>query len=227
MAMETVKMSEYLALCMDMRSGRIEPEVAAAKIAEFLGKLVIKDYMPLKDKTINMVSILYHLDAFKDEASIAAYLELARVEYGLLKYCVNLEDDADLLHGLFGVYDDIREYGLYKHIIKYCQEDYERFCSMLTDSLNISHIKQLLDSVAIFNDTDFEKWKQTLSEFKSAITPEILKGLIELNAGGDPKVHEAIHALAEATVSGAETQLANAFAANTVAKKKNTTDKEV
>lgn len=205
---EKLQLSEYLGICVDIQSGKMDPEAGDNAIRDFCSKLVIKSYMKHKDKIIAMSTILYRLGDIDEESTTAAYLEMNRVMYGLLGYCVNLDNNLDSFGGLFGVYDAIREFGLYDYVLKYCREDFELFSTMLRDAINISHIKEITQTMSIFNDMDFDKWVGTLKDFKEEITPEVLQGLIEFGAQTDGATQKLLHSLAETAVSDSEHTLA-------------------
>lgn len=208
---EKLQLSDYLQICVDIESGKLDPEAGDAAIKDFCSKLIIKNYMKHKEKIIILTTILYRLNNFEDETSVAGFLEMDRIMYGLLGYCVNLNNNVDALGPLFGIYDAIREFGLYDYIMQYCKEDFELFSSMLHDALNIAHIKELSNTMGAFNETDIDQWTMALKEFKEQITPEVLQGLIEYGANNDSATQGLLHSLAEAAVNDSKRDLAKAL----------------
>ena len=209
MKQEVVHLSEYLQIGLDLAAGKTTPEEGQAAFDNFFAKLVIKPYIKHKEKIIHLAKALFKLDALNDEVTCAAYLEMARVTHGLLPYCVNLDNDVDVLKGLYVVYDAIRENGLYDYILRFCKEDYQIFSQMLTDAVNIGHIQQLLDSVAALSGEEFEKWEQELRSFKDVLTPELLSAIIEFNAQDNSAGHGLTHELANIVGENTHTSLAN------------------
>lgn len=103
---------------------------------------------------------------------------MCKVARGLLRYCVNLDNDAEILSITMGAYDHIQTYGLAKVILNVCREDYAVLCSMVDNTFNIGHVKAFADTAALLNQTEYDKWIETMSRLKSELTPEILKGLM-------------------------------------------------
>ena len=143
---DVLELSEYLKIGIQLESGEISPEEGSRLFNDFFSKLIIKDYMKHKDKLINLAQIIMRLEGFQDEITSTAYMEMGRVFYGLLKYCVNLHADIEVFGGLYSVYDSIREHGLYDYILGFCQKDFRIFSEMLDNMVNITHIKHLANT---------------------------------------------------------------------------------
>ena len=210
--MDELKLSEYLKISIQLESGDITPEEGFKLFNDFFGKLVIKDYMKHKDKLINLAQIIMRLEGFQDEIASTAYIEMGRVFYGLLNYCVNLQVDIELLGGLYTVYDSIRENGLYYYILGFCKSDFEIFSKMLDNMINITHIKQLANTSALFDNAAFEEWAASMKEFKDQLTPEMLEGLVAFNSQTDASTKNLLDGLSKLAVDGANHSLASAFA---------------
>ena len=181
-------LSQFLQLTLDLERDPT-PENEAA-ITEWLGKLVITDYLPIKQKAMVLVRALFAAQDEMDAPGAAVQMEMAKVAYGLLAYCVNLENDVFYLTTTWGAYDSLHTYGLIRTIKNVCNEDYQALCSMIDNSLNIGHVQQLVDTIALLNDTEYEKWISAMQQFKEALTPEVLNGLIAMGVSNDPAVRD-------------------------------------
>ena len=208
---DVLELSEYLKIGVQLESGEISPEEGSRLFNDFFSKLIIKDYMKHKDKLINLAQIIMRLEGFQDEITSTAYMEMGRVFYGLLKYCVNLHVDIEVFGGLYSVYDSIREHGLYDYILGFCQKDFRIFSEMLDNMVNITHIKQLANTSALFDGAAFEEWMVTMKEFKDQLTPELLKGLIAFNNQNEESTKNLLESLSKMAVDEANHEMASAL----------------
>jgi hypothetical protein len=195
---KTLKLTDYLKLTLDFEENpSVENQTA---IDDFLGKIIVKDYLPIKDKTIALVKILNGIDVESDAPGAALYLEINKVVKGLLSYCVNLENDSGILANTMGVYDNIQLYGLAKIVKKVCEDDYKVLCNMVDNSINFANILKLLESVAFANNVEYNKWIETLEELKEKLTPEILQGLIEINHANSDEFRDLAESLSSSSL---------------------------
>lgn len=208
---DVLELSEYLKIGIQLESGEISPEEGSRLFNDFFSKLIIKDYMKHKDKLINLAQIIMRLEGFQDEIASTAYMEMGRVFYGLLKYCVNLHVDIEVFGGLYSVYDSIREHGLYDYILGFCQKDFRIFSEMLDNMVNITHIKQLANTSALFDGAAFEEWMVTMKEFKDQLTPELLKELIAFNNQNEESTKNLLESLSKMAVDETNHEMASAL----------------
>ena len=208
---DVLELSEYLKIGIQLESGEISPEEGSRLFNDFFSKLIIKDYMKHKAKLIHLAQIIMRLEGFQDEITSTAYMEMGRVFYGLLKYCVNLHVDIEVFGGLYSVYDSIREHGLYDYILGFCQKDFRIFSEMLDNMVNITHIKQLANTSALFDGAAFEEWMVTMKEFKDQLTPELLKGLIAFNNQNEESTKNLLESLSKMAVDETNHEMASAL----------------
>lgn len=206
---DKVKLSEYLDTCAEFEAGNLTQEEADARFTDFYKRLVVRDYMSIKNKMISITKILFATEEIIDAVASAAYLEMRKVLVGLLSYAVNLENDVEALGPLFPVYDKIHEYGLYDQLLGYCADDYFRFCDMLSDAISVSNIRALSESAALFDNAAFTEWVDKMVELKDQLTPEFIQGLIALNTKNDTSVGSLIDTLSAAAVDGSAREFAN------------------
>ena len=158
------------------------------KIKDFLGALDVKEFLPLKEKTLVAVDIIKDLIDEFDVTGSATTLEIGKLFKGLLKYVVNLKNDIGALNKTFVAYDYCHIYGLVNVIQSVCYDDFQRLCSYIDNMINISNAYRLIQTASILNDTEYGKWVQTLKDLKEKITPEMLQSLLAvdvMNNGGD------------------------------------------
>lgn len=194
MEQETLKLSDYLKLCLAFETDPSDENLTA--IREFLSKLQVIEYMPLKDKMVVVAAILSSLPKDSDEIGIASQLEIGRVMRGLLSYCANLETDVGILGALYVSYDYVHIHGLYSHIESHCHDDFLRFSALLDNSLNVSHIERLVSTVSLLSDADYEQWRALMDDMKQTLTPELIESFTRLSANGDQYVQDMIDEIA-------------------------------
>jgi len=175
---DKLKLSDYMRLTMEFEKDPT-PE-NEEKIQQWIGQLIVKDYLPMKVKNIAMVDIMVHMDGEYDAPGIAVKTEMNKIVHGLFAYCVNLDNDMDFVSKTFGAYDRYFQYGLVKAIKRFCAEDYEVLCRMVDNAFNISNIKAIADTAELLNETEYDKWIEAMRQLKDELTPDVLEGIIAL-----------------------------------------------
>ena len=203
---EQLLLSDYLQLTTDFAQDPT-PE-REGQITDWLSKVVVRDYMPIKEKAMVMMDILTGAAQEYDAPGMATHMEMCKVARGLLRYCVNVENDAELLSITMGAYDNIQIYGLAKMVRNVCREDYAVLCSMVDNTFNISNVKTFADTAALLNQTEYDKWVDTMTQLKSELTPEILQGLMAAGTMSAPEFADVGQAFAEIAMRDVENQLA-------------------
>lgn len=221
---ENLKLSKYLELCLSFEENPSEENQNA--LQEFLTKLQIKEYMPITDKMVIMVNILSGISSEFNETGSAAFLEVGRVVKGLLGYCINLENDIEILTILYAVYDKIRTHGLYQAVLSHCEEDFNLFSTMLRDAVNIAHIQQLSTTAELFDGAAYDNWVKTMEEMKNYLTPDILTALAAFNNQNSPEATELLKNLAEKGVAADLKEFNDALVGVQEDQKQNITEEE-
>lgn len=209
--MKQLKLTTYLTLCVQFEQDPSDENLE--KIHTFLQDVQIMEYMPIKDKIINIVNILRGILPDFDVAGEAAFLETGRVMTGLLGYCINLENDSSILGVTYGVYDMIRRHGLYNHILQHCKEDFDIFTVMLRDSINIANIQKISTTASLFDETEYEKWIQTMSTVQDYLTPDLVKAVLEFNAQSDENARALLKNLSDNAAESLNKDVAESRAA--------------
>ncbi len=183
---DKLSLAHYLELCLNFEDDPTEKN--AVEISSFLSQLQIKDFLPLKDKTVVAITITKDLIDELDASGAASTLEIGKMFKGLLAYVVNLKNDIGILDKTFVAYDYCYIHGLADTILKVCSKDYQRLCSYIDNMINVSNAYRLIQTASILNDTEYSKWINTLNELKEKITPDMLKSLLAvdvMNNGGN------------------------------------------
>ena len=153
---EELKLSDYVILCSEFEK---DPEDSSKleAIDEFISKVDIREYLPLREKEIIAMEIVTSINQDFNAPATAAFLEIGRITKGLLSYCVNLENDLSIVSYNYFVVDAIYEYGLYDAIASRCEKDYKRLAKMIDDIINATNIAFLFTrKIPPIGDSDSE-----------------------------------------------------------------------
>lgn len=203
-----LKLSDYLDLTLKFAADPT-PENDSALI-DWLGQVQIRDYLPLKQKSMLMMQILLKVDQAYDAPGAAVHIEMAKVAIGMIAYCVNVENDLDMMALTMGVYDNIQMYGLAKAIKGVAAEDYRALCAMVDNALDIAHVKELADTAALFNDVEYDKWIDVMKQMREELTPEILEGMIAMGTLASPEFKDLGKALSASFVQQVNDEMVTA-----------------
>ena len=176
---EKLKLSDYAVLCSQFEEQPDNIELLN-KISDFLSKLVVKEYLPLKQKEIVVVNILTTLNKDYDAAGVAAFLEIGKVTTALLSYCVNLEVDITPLVVGYYLIDIIYKYGLYKTVYDVCHDDCVRLFNMIDNSVNVSNIYRLLETASLFDTESYDRWLNSMKDLKDTLDSQTLKDMLKV-----------------------------------------------
>ena len=202
-----LKIETYLSLCIDLEKEPSEEKERA--ITEFLSKLIVKEYMGLREKTVAGISILADINENYDAAGAAAAIEMGKLKYGLLKYAINLDTELGILDKTYTVYDMCMKYGLAKTLLQSCEKDYVRFCAYVDSMVSASNIYFLIQTASLLNSDELGKWVETMKEVKDTLTPEVLKSIEAISINNSTTVSEFIKGLAEESLENANNMIAN------------------
>ena len=204
---EKVKLSDYLSFCLDFEKDRNREE-ADKNIKNFLGKLIIKEYLPLSEKQVRVIGILDRINSDYDVSGVAALLEIEKIRTGLLSYCVNLEDDVPSVAGYFLV-DMGYQYGLCDTIMSVCEKDVNRLFKMIDDSMNAANIYRITQTASLFNKEAYDEWLDNMEKLKETLNSENLKELLSVAWSESPEVKEMFDSLRDLTVKGIQEDIRN------------------
>lgn len=199
---ENLSLNKYLQLCVAFETN--PSEETDAEIHDFLNKLVVKEYLPLAEKSIYAASVLLEISDDFDSFGAAAFLEMGKLFHGLCNYAINLDNDIGMLARTHAAYDLCYKYGLADAIRKRCNEDYQRFCAYVDNASNISNAYRLIQTASLLNSAEYEKWVDAMKELKATFTPEMLKNLEGINIAGSGFTEDLVRAMAAGAIENAE-----------------------
>ena len=201
-----LKVSDYLIACTDFEKDP-ENEGNYQKIQNFLSDLVIREYIPLKEKEIITINVLETINKDYDAPGAAAFIEMGKVTRALLSYCVNLDNDITILS--FGYYatDLIYKHGLFDTVTKVCGADYNRLTTMIDNAINASNIYRLAQTAELFDQESYDKWLKTMNELKDTMDSQSIKDLITLVNEDNEGNNSLINQLKEMAIDQVNTEM--------------------
>ena len=182
---ERLSLNYFLQLCLQFEDNPSAENDQAIK--HFLGAIQVREYLPLKEKTIISVNIAKDLIDELDATGAASTLEIGKIFKGLMAYVVNMDMDIAPLDKTFVAYDYCYQYNLVDTIMNGCEKDFNRLCSYIDGMVNTSNAYRLIQTASMFNNAEYDKWINTMNDLKQQLTPEILKDLLAIdvmNNGG-------------------------------------------
>ena len=183
------------------------------KVSELISELKIREYLPLLDKQLALTIILNKIE-YQDKDAVATQmnLEIAKVIYGLLAYCINLENDLGfeaLLNGF--VVDSLYNCGLVGSILDICEKDYTLLCDMVQSTINFSNIFRITETMTLFSPEKLEELKQTTEELRQiTLSSDKIDKLVKIFEANDPKTMALMEALEASSLAAANKAAADA-----------------
>ena len=177
--MEELKFSDYVIMCSDFEKNPENTELLE-KIEEFVSKIEVREYLPLKDKEMVTMEIITSISPDFDAPAVAAFLEVGRISKALLTYCVNLEIDLPIMSYNYFITDAIYEYGLYDAIYSRCEKDFNRLSKMIDDVVNASNIYHITETASLFDKESYENWIDSMNKLKDTLDSDSVKALLEV-----------------------------------------------
>jgi len=175
---EKLKLSDYLLLCTKLDENPAGDE--AQQIDAFLSKLIIREYIPLKEKELILMDVLGLLNKDFDAPGVAVFIEIGKTVQALLSYCINLENDLPYLTLSHFLVDAIHKYGLYDAIFRQCKSDCDRLFDMIDNAINVSNIYRLLETASLFNPEEYDKWLESMNTLKDTLSSEELQDILSV-----------------------------------------------
>lgn len=203
--MEQLLLSEYLIACINFEKDPSEDNEKV--IHDFLNKLVIKGYMNHKDKEMNMMTVLSTIPEEYDAVATAGQYTISKLVYGLLPYATNLSNDIQLPTLTFYAIDCFYTYGLVDTIMKYCSIDYNRWEKMVDDSIRFDGVYKMINTLALLDSAEYDKWIKTMKDMKQEFTPEMIKAVSALATEGTGGIEKIKESLSEAALEHANNEL--------------------
>ena len=168
-------------------------ELAQRELDLWKGKILIREFLPLREKEACLLQITCGLDLGTDididqdlgSINMAANLEASLVRYGLLAY-TNIMDDLEAETSQFAIYDYLSVTGIKDYILGYCQRDYDQLDHMIHTALSFDNMFNITETICGFNPDTVELLVKSLAEMKDSLDKETLQNLVKVINWDDP-----------------------------------------
>ena len=182
---EKLELSDYLISCTEFEKDPENP-VNIQKLNNFFDNLIIREYIPLREKVMITMEVLEKINKDFDAPGAAAFLEMGKIVTALLSYCVNLHNDVPFLSYGYFLVDMIYQHGLYDIIIDKCKKDCERLFKMIDDAMNASNIYRIIQTASLFDKDAYDEWLSSMEKLKDTLNSETLQELLDV-MNSDPE----------------------------------------
>lgn len=184
--METIKLTEVLTAILDFKK---EPsEEKDEKIRGYMQKLQIIPYLSMNRKMVCAAIITANIfNVERDAAESAEHLTIAETMYGMLEYCVNLENDLESYIVDEVIYDALYEFGFMDYVFKYCGADFKRLCDLVDKMINFTNIYKIVETADYFKSDNIDALTKQLEAARKELTPEMLSDMKSILNGQSPE----------------------------------------
>ncbi len=191
------EMYEVVQICADYIN-KPEDAASAAIFQDLQDSLVIRSYLPLKQKEIVLQKILSDMDMEDEELySFSTYKNICLLFDGLMAYVANINYDIDGVLKDSGIYDILQASGLVGFILAYCSRDFNSLKEDLQDILSMRGIYHIAKEFQNINPESIDKLTQEFKRFTLETDPQILKIYSDISANNDPLLHTIKNAVEE------------------------------
>lgn len=160
-------------------------------VEEIKHNLVVKEYMPIRQKELCLRKAL--IDMRADEAlpyTCSVLYEIAILFDGLLGYVVNLNPDIDAFYKDGDFYDLLWLSGIIDYILGFCKEDYERLKRMADRMISFDNLKEITNGIQLTSPEQIDRLTNEFKRFTIETNPEILKSIGKILENNDPLLTE-------------------------------------
>lgn len=203
--MEKIKLSNILKAYIEFKDNPDEEHWK--KVGDLISEIKIREYLPLLDKQLALTIILNKIE-YQDKDAIATQmnLEIAKVIYGLLAYCINLENDLGfeaLLNGF--VVDALHTCGLVDAILDICEKDYKVLCESIQSAVNFSNIFRITETMTLFSPEKLDELKKTTEDLRQlTLSSDKIDKLVKIFEANDPNTMALMEAMQAAALTAAD-----------------------
>lgn len=184
--MKVYKIYEILAAAAEWAENP-EKEEAIEALENIKNSLIVKDYMPIKQKGMCLNKMLIDIYVDKDTSDSAAVgEEIAMLFDCLLAYVVNLDYDIDTLFKDAEYYDLLYISGIVDYILGFCQKDYNKLERMVDKMISYDNLLELMSQMDMATPENVEELTKEFKRFRTETNPEILKNLGDIMVNNDP-----------------------------------------
>lgn len=184
--MENILLSQILTAILEFKQDPT-PE-NDAKVHEFMAKLQVVPYLSINRKIICAATITSNVfNVKRDAIASSTHLFVAKTVYGVLEYCVNLENDLGGYVVDETICDALYEFGFVDYILKFCGEDYKRLCEYVDSTINFANIYKIVESAEYFKSDNIDALVEEIREARKELTPEMLSDMKSIINGSAPE----------------------------------------
>lgn len=184
--MAKIKLTEVLTAILEFKKNPTEE--TNAKVHEYMQKLQVIPYLSINRKIICASIIaanIFNVD--RDAMQSAVHLTVAETMYGILEYCVNLENDLDSYVVDETIYDAMCDFGFIDYVLSFCGKDFERLCDLVDKMINFSNIYKIVETAEYFRSDNIDALVKQLEAARKELTPEMLANMKSILNGQSPE----------------------------------------
>ena len=164
--MEKIKLTEVLTAILEFKKNPTEEN--NAKVHEYMQKLQVIPYLSINRKIICASIITANIfNVERDAMGSAVHLTVAETMYGILEYCVNLENDLD------------------SYIVD--ETIYDALCDLIDKMVNFSNIYKIVETAEYFRSDNIDALVKQLEAARKELTPEMLENMKSILNGQSPE----------------------------------------
>lgn len=184
--MEKIKLTEVLTAILEFKKNPTEEN--NAKVHEYMQKLQVIPYLSINRKIICASIITANIfNVERDAMQSAVHLTVAETMYGILEYCVNLENDLDSYIVDETIYDALYDFGFMDYIFSFCGKDFDRLCDLIDKMVNFSNIYKIVETAEYFRSDNIDALVEQLEAARKELTPEMLENMKSILNGQSPE----------------------------------------
>lgn len=184
--MEKIKLTEILTAILEFEKDPTEEN--DEKVRGYMQKLQVIPYLSMNRKMICAAIITSNIfNVKRDAAESAEHLTVAETMYGMLEYCVNLENDLESYIVDETIYDALYEFGFMDYIFKYCGTDFKRLCDLVDKMINFTNIYKIVETADYFKSDNIDALTKEIEAARKELTPEMLENMKSIINGQSPE----------------------------------------
>lgn len=183
--MEKIKLTDILTAILNFKENPSEENDKA--VHDYMQKLHVIPYLSIDRKAICASIICQNVfNVERDMVKSAVYLVVAETMYGILEYCINLENDLESFVADETIYNILCEFGFIDYIMKFCGTDFNRLCDLIDKMINFGNIYKIVEAADNFSGANIDALVKELDKATKTLTPEMLSDMKSILNGEDP-----------------------------------------
>lgn len=183
--MDKIKLTDILTSVLEFQKNPTEEN--DKKVHEYMQKLQVIPYLSIDRKAICASIISANIfNVERDMVKSAVHLVVAETMYGILEYCINLENDLGSFVADETIYDALCEFGFIDYIMKFCGADFARLCDLIDKMVNFGNIYKITEAADNFSSEKIDELVKQMDKATKTLTPEMLSDMKSILNGEDP-----------------------------------------